>query len=122
MTDTYRQHLSEAKKWIGRAQRRVMDTNPEVWRFLNVTLEELGDMEEGLTECCDDWISVEERLPESGQRCWMAMWDGGNVRQANFVNPDQNNSWYFIDRQGTYKNRVTHWQPLDIPAPPKKEE
>ena len=56
----------------------------------------------------DNWISVEERLPENNQEVLVFVNDGADT----LINTDTyNNGWQFW-----YKH-VTHWQPL--PEPPR---
>lgn len=57
------------------------------------------------------WISVTERLPESGERVIVCR--GDMVEQGIFLGV---NGWWKV--YGTNTKKVTHWMPM--PTPPKK--
>lgn len=59
-----------------------------------------------------DWISVEERLPESGET--VLVWHHGEVQMA-WLNHFTNGVAYFV-RDTHYNFEPTHWMPL--PSPP----
>jgi hypothetical protein len=71
-----------------------------------------------------DWISVKDRLPETGEEVWV--WVKYLRMKGRRASSTGTESW--IDRQdgtwamGSAKNfKVTHWQPLpDAPAPRSK--
>jgi hypothetical protein len=63
----------------------------------------------------DEWISVEERLPES-RKFVIACDEYGNVGEAYFYKRDRKFEWV-DDGERAF---VTHWMPL--PEPPMKGE
>ena len=72
------------------------------------------------------WISVEERLPKSGDRVWCSM---RNKKRDAFVFSDaliywvkgRRREWTHSDCNPLDESlKVTHWQPL--PEPPKQTE
>ena len=61
--------------------------------------------------CQPQWVSVEDRLPEYGERVLVMMFD--DYRQcANWFN-----NWVTDDKSG----QVTHWIPLPPPMESKEE-
>jgi hypothetical protein len=60
------------------------------------------------------WISVDERLPESGED--VLVWHCGSVHSAYF-NYSAGGVAYFV-RDSHYNCEPTHWMPL--PGPPEK--
>jgi hypothetical protein len=65
-----------------------------------------------LGSVANGWISVTERLPESGEM--VMVWDYGEHLMA-WLNFTSNGTAYF-SAQGRSNFEVTHWMPL--PAPP----
>jgi len=71
-----------------------------------------------------EWISVEDRLPES-QNIYLASWDyDGHKGIVGEAYHDGSNKWVFPFYANekdvmTVMPNVTHWQPL--PEPPKGE-
>ena len=69
----------------------------------------------------NEWVSVEERLPEIGTevlicdifdtRNYMDVWSLEDDEDGDAVWEDKNGNWYSVDE-------VTHWMPL--PEPPKE--
>lgn len=61
------------------------------------------------------WVSVEERLPESDGEYWITGHCGRDVKPAEychreFYNIDTNESWKVL--------RPTHWAEINAPQPP----
>lgn len=71
----------------------------------------------------NEWISVEEKLPENGQIVLSHQKDGFIYCAEYFAgNALMSPGWFprwFIDNDCWDAKEVTHWKPL--PAPPKKE-
>ena len=66
----------------------------------------------------NEWVSVEERLPEGHVQ--VLMWSAkGNIAEAgSYYNK---NFWVYSEiGDGYIADDITHWMPL--PEPPKKEE
>ncbi|ANN86175.1 DUF551 domain-containing protein [Enterobacter phage Tyrion] len=63
-----------------------------------------------------DWISVDERLPESKEGQWskdvIALSDSGDVFKLAFMGGYWQRTQAFIDSGAT---KVTHWMPLIYP-------
>jgi hypothetical protein len=62
-----------------------------------------------------EWISVEERLPEP-QKLVLCIWERDDGWNYGFARYQREDVWY-VSNEGM--PRVTHWMPL--PAPPKGE-
>ena len=69
-----------------------------------------------------NWISVKDRLPEDRQNC--LIWDGEHIEKCvfertTFISGEK--SFSFV-RDGCFccqeNEKVTHWIPLELPAPP----
>ena len=67
----------------------------------------------------NEWVSVEERLPENGQIVLFHQKDGFIYCAEYFVGKELMSPGWFIDNDCWDAKEVTHWMPL--PAPPKKE-
>ena len=71
-------------------------------------------------ELMSEWISVDERLPEFGDRILCI--DDGVVQIANYENNPNisRNKYFFLDEQDEQSSfwMPTHWKPL--PQPPKQ--
>ena len=64
-----------------------------------------------------DWISVDDKLPESGK--WYLCASKGSRHVEIVFFDGVNDSGIHWLQNGDYLERVTHWQPL--PEPPIKE-
>jgi hypothetical protein len=108
--------------------RLIAACNPETMRALLAELDRLrsASRQEG-------WISVEERLPETGpdeEGIHVWTWDGVTVERDEFVeNYEQPagpavGGWLRTDDwfAGDIDNRVTHWQPYTPPAAPHQAQ
>ena len=65
----------------------------------------------------DNWISVEDGLPEIGENILVSIENGWNTLMGNLYN----DGWMIYYQDGFKKegdDKVTHWQPL--PTPPNK--
>lgn len=67
----------------------------------------------------NEWVSVEERLPENGQIVLFHQKDGFIYCAEYFAGNALMSPGWFIDNDSWDAKEVTHWMP--IPAPPKKE-
>ena len=67
----------------------------------------------------NEWVSVEERLPENGQIVLFHQKDGFIYCAEYFAGNALMPPGWFIDNDCWDAKEVTHWMPL--PAPPKKE-
>lgn len=67
----------------------------------------------------NEWVSVEERLPENGQIVLFHQKDGFIYCAEYFAGNALMSPGWFIDNDCWDAKEVTHWMPL--PAPPKKE-
>lgn len=67
----------------------------------------------------NEWISVEEKLPENGQIVLFHQKDGFIYCAEYFVGKELMSPEWFIDNDSWNAKVVTHWMPL--PAPPEKE-
>lgn len=67
----------------------------------------------------NEWISVDERLPENGQIVLFHQKDGFIYCAEYFAGNALMSPGWFIDNDSWDAKDVTHWMPL--PAPPKKE-
>lgn len=67
----------------------------------------------------NEWVSVEERLPENGQIVLFHQKDGFIYCAEYFVGKELMSPEWFIDNDSWNAKVVTHWMPL--PAPPEKE-
>ena len=70
------------------------------------------------------WISVKERLPESGQEC-LCYYVGGVYKQLSWLSLDtfyecDSLSGFYPRLKDAIYGEVTHWMPL--PEPPKEEQ
>lgn len=110
------EHEAMTNKEIGRKQCEGMA------RAMNIIRSHMDEAEN------DDWISVEERLPEIGK---------SNIYDMNLVtledwevclgvyhNPE--NEWWTRRQEGkawyTNKRNVVAWKPLPAPYKPKKQD
>ena len=65
------------------------------------------------------WVSVEERLPEQGDWCWL-VWRGVVQEQPWEWREDYSGIyWRHDDMSLRVREGVTHWVALALPAPPK---
>lgn len=62
----------------------------------------------------DNWISVEDRLPEHGVMVITYPYSMVTIRHTK--EEDGNTKWFFDAIE------VTHWMPLPEPPPPKEEK
>lgn len=67
----------------------------------------------------NEWVRVEERLPENGQIVLFHQKDGFIYCAEYFVGKELMSPEWFIDNDSWNAKVVTHWMPL--PAPPEKE-
>ncbi len=67
-----------------------------------------------LAEPVSDWISVEDRLPETGKH--YLCYTGSHIRIICPNNIDNSGDTLFLQDKGLWHS-VTHWQPL--PPPPE---
>lgn len=67
----------------------------------------------------NEWVSVEDRLPEKGQTVLFHQKDGFICCAEYFAGNALMSPGWFIDNDSWDAKEVTHWMPL--PAPPKKE-
>ena len=67
----------------------------------------------------NEWISVDEKLPENGQIVLFHQKDGFIYCAEYFVGKELMSPEWFIDNDSWNAKVVTHWMPL--PAPPEKE-
>ena len=67
----------------------------------------------------NEWVSVEERLPENGQIVLFHQKDGFIYCAEYFVGKELMSPEWIIDNYSWNAKVVTHWMPL--PAPPEKE-
>lgn len=67
----------------------------------------------------NEWVSVEERLPENGQIVLFHQKDGFIYCAEYFVGKELMSPEWIIDNDSWNAKVVTHWMPL--PAPPEKE-
>lgn len=67
----------------------------------------------------NEWLSVEERLPENGQIVLFHQKDGFIYCAEYFAGNALMPPGWFIDNDCWDAKEVTHWMPL--PAPPTKE-
>jgi hypothetical protein len=74
--------------------------------------------EAGKKEATQKWISVKERLPESGTRALVMRFDF--VTKTPFYDLLWFDNGYWWNRNFTGDYAVTHWMPL--PEPPKEAE
>ena len=70
------------------------------------------------------WISVGDRLPESGQAC-LCYYVGGAYKQLSWISLDtfyecDSLSGFYPHLKDAIDGEVTHWMPL--PEPPKEEQ
>lgn len=68
----------------------------------------------------NEWISVEDMLPEKGQIVLFHQKDGFIYCAEYFAGNSIMSTGWFIDNDCWEAEEVTHWMPL--PAPPTKEE
>lgn len=70
-----------------------------VWRLINA-----------LPTTNDEWVSVEDRLPEIDCRTYVYDQDG-DIEIMEYISEDEywNTAW-----------RITHWMPFKLPQPPTK--
>lgn len=76
----------------------------------------------------DNWISVEDRLPENEgnyivAEYWFA-YDHTDVRQRTYGGKDY--GWYYSDEEGDYERylqgyKMIAWQPLPLPPERRSE-
>jgi hypothetical protein len=121
--------IQKAREWIECAKSSLALARDLVGggyiciRYLRRVEQSLG---QALAELdADGWVSVEERLPESGQvvDVWHRYsWSGSGSRHTNYryvraFNGDaDNNFWSPVGAGVMCLRNVTHWRPL--PAPP----
>lgn len=67
----------------------------------------------------NEWVRVEERLPENGQIVLFHQKDGFIYCAEYFVGKELMSPEWLIDNDSWNAKVVTHWMPL--PAPPEKE-
>ena len=87
----------------------------------NYNVENIMDkVAERYHELMSEWISVDDRLPEFGDRILCI--DDGVVQIANYENNPNisRNKYFFLDEQDEQSSFwiPTHWKPL--PQPPKQ--
>lgn len=80
------------------------------WQFQQKRIDELQAKEKN-----NGWISVDERLPESGVGVLIAS-DAGTIGHAHYDIPHFENDWYVHGWSTGYPGKVLFWQPLP-PAP-----
>ena len=81
---------------------------------LKVALEVVLEHEARIAELENQWISVEDRLPDAGQ--WYLCWSR-NQTQIIFLDTVEPIMWL---QDGDYLENVTHW--MNLPAPPKETQ
>ena len=81
-------------------------------------IDKLIDLIQRNTESKDEWVSVEDRLPEVKVKVDLFLTDGRIVCNYEIKEREQKLFWYFTGLIEIYKNSVTHWMP--IPQPPKQ--
>ena len=99
------------------------ETNP-VWRWFpnNASMMQLADylIANGVT--VQEWISVDDRLPEEGEYvlCVLKGFNyGGKIQVCKFVPADKFKDKPYFEHFRNGFPSVTHWMPL--PQPPKGE-
>lgn len=65
------------------------------------------------------WVSVEERLPKKGQRCWV--WRPGYDTPMEATHQPSRGEWMHGSGECFFRN-ITHWQPFHIPQPPTESK
>ena len=75
---------------------------------------ELAFRDKHIAQLENQWISVEDRLPDAGQ--WYLCWSR-NQTQIIFLDTVEPIMWL---QDGDYLENVTHWMPL--PTPPKEAQ
>lgn len=78
------------------------------------------DYNEIVEELKNNWISVEDRLPEQNQSALVFIPKYDAPSNVDYTQFDAGSKYYYWDRDtyGYEKHEVTHWQPL--PTPPKQ--
>ena len=94
-------------------------TDPETGPFSEWLAEYLVDHLPTLTPP-NEWVSVEERLPEVGQEV-LVYWRNTSQKAEHFeLTHYDGDHWFLLDNTERPWIVVVAWMPL--PAPPKKEE
>lgn len=93
-------------------------TDPETGSFAEWLAEYLVEHLPTLTPP-NEWISVEEKLPENGQIVLFHQKDGFIYCAEYFAGNSIMSTGWFIDNDCWEAEEVTHWMPL--PAPPDKD-
>lgn len=84
----------------------------------------IESIQDDLREAREPWISVEERLPEFGDRVDIWLSSGGRVTGVhyfNFINDGDGPHFFDASRRVNHRYELgdaSHWMPL--PTPPKE--
>lgn len=83
------------------------------------TPEIISDIAIRYNELCNEWVSVDERLPEIGIGIILHL-DSGYIGTGYRSKSENNyNIWYLFQEDLNFENdKLTHWMPL--PTPPNK--